>query len=633
MCGIAGIYNFREAQPVEQSYVRGMVATMKHRGPDDEGFYIKGPVGLGMARLSIIDVKGGHQPIHNEDESIWIVFNGEIYNFPELRQRLLSKGHTFYTRSDTEVIVHAYEEWGDECLLRFNGIFGLAIWDEKTRRLLLARDPFGVKPLYYFYDGERLMFASEVKAILADNEITREVDLEALDLYLSFRFIPAPFCIFKDFQKLGPGHKLVCHKNGVNLERYYRPTVRIESSLREDEYIDLLSERLELAVSRQMISDVPVGALLSGGIDSAAIVAIMAKYTDIPVKTFTVGFRGDHYANEQEEARFTASLFGTEHHEVILDSVDFSRWLKKTTWHLDEPVCVSSTLPMYFVSKLARDHVKVVLTGQGADEPHCGYYRHIGERYGSAYRNIPELLRHYMVSPLVEALPRQAQLKRAVRSLGIREVSKRLMCVYQLFDEELKQSLWRNWYRDQTSQGSAEKIVDYWREGTEVMDSLEQMAYVDTRLSLPDALLLYGDKMSMAASVEARVPFLDLEYMEAVEALPSRFRIKGLTRKYIHKKVVKKWLPEEIIRRKKKGFETPMDGWLRSELSGYVKETLLSSSSGCLAFFRKEAIVQMIEDHSRGRIDYKSHLYALLVFEIWHDQFISRTPVKSALPS
>ena len=624
MCGIAGIYNFREGQPVEQGYIQRMVATMKHRGPDDEGFYINGPVGIGMARLSIIDVEGGHQPIHNEDGAIWVVFNGEIYNFPELKQKLLSKGHTFYTRSDTEVIVHAYEEWEDDCLLRFNGIFGIAIWDGKSQRLLLARDPFGVKPLYYLADSQRLIFASEAKAILADREINREVDLEALDLYLTFRFVPSPHCLFKGFRKIQPGHKLVCQANGISVERYYHAKPRIESALTEDDYINLLAERLEQAVSRQMISDVPVGALLSGGIDSAAVVAIMTKYTDLPVKTFTIGFRGDYDANELKEARSTARLFGTEHHEVILDSPDFQQWLKTAIWYLDEPNCSTSALPMYFVSKLAHDHVKVVLSGQGADEPHCGYHRYIGERYSAAYRNIPGPLRHYVLGPLVEALPRQERLKRAVRSLGIRRPSERFVRVYEVFSDNMKKDLWYDGYRHQVPNNLAERIVEYWRQGTECMDSLGQMAYVDARLSLSDDLLLYGDKMSMATSVEARVPFLDLDYMEAAEALPARFRIRGFTRKYIHKKVVKKWLPEEVIQRKKKGFETPMNGWLRSELSGYVRETLLSPSSGCLAFFRKEAIDRMVTDHMRGRFDYQRQLYALLVFEIWHEQFIRR---------
>lgn len=596
---------------------------MVHRGPDEEGFYLESnSVALGVRRLSIIDLQTGRQPIHNEDKTIWVVFNGEIYNFLELRKELIAEGHNFYTQSDTEVIVHSYEQWGDDFLLHLNGIFGLAVWDEPKCRLLLARDPFGVKPIYYRDDGRRLLWASELKSILVDPEVPRIVDRRALDLFLTFRFVPSPFTMFRGIKKIRPGHRLIFENGELLLERYYFPQPKIDHYLKEPDYIHLLRESLEAAVRRQMISDVPIGVLLSGGIDSAVILAIMSRNTKKPISTFTVGFDDGADVNELREARLTSQYFRSNHHEILLSDADYKSWLNKSIWHLEEPVATTSALPMFFVSRLAGEHVKVVLTGQGADEPLCGYHRYFGERYGHWYRRMPKVFRRYVVRPLVEALPRQERIKRAVRSLGKHDVTERFLQVYSVFDNGMKRNLCS--FPRMISRGdcAAKDIVDYWRRDLKETDPLIQMAYVDARLSLADDLLMYGDKMSMASSVEARVPFLDTEYMAAAESLPASLRIRGFKRKYIHKKAISNWLPQQVIDRKKRGFETPIDRWFRSELTGYVKDRLLSDDSACSTYFNRQAVETLLDDHINGRQNNQRRLFCLLVFELWHKIFI-----------
>jgi|HubBroStandDraft_4_1064222.scaffolds.fasta_scaffold50818_2 asparagine synthase (glutamine-hydrolysing) len=623
MCGIAGWYYSPSCRiPEDPVLLNSMLSALVHRGPDDEGQYVDGPVALGMRRLSIIDLEGGHQPMSNEDHTVWVVFNGEIYNFRELRRELEAKGHVFSTCADTEVIVHGYEEWGDACVARLNGIFGLAVWDSRRRRLLLARDHFGVKPLYYHCDGNRLVWASEIKALLADPSIPRRVDLTALDLFLTFRFVPSPFTMFAGIRKLPPGHLLIKEESGYRVERYFSESIP-DVRLSESAWIDLLQERLETAVRRQMMSDVPIGALLSGGIDSGVVVAIMSRLTNQRVRTFTVGFAESNNVNELVEARRTAAIFGTAHKEVLLTSLDYRQLLQKVIWHLDEPIATTSALAMYSVCQLARDHVAVVLTGQGADEPFAGYPRHLGARYGGFYHHLPAPVRNYVLRPLIETLPRHERLKRAVRCLGTENLTERFAQVYAVFSEPMKLALWQPTLARHRDSQCVHEVIDYWRRDVKDLDPLVQMAHVDMRLSLSDDLLTYGDKMSMAASIEARVPLLDLDYMRAAEALPAPLRIRGKTQKYIHKRAVAKWLPPEIINRRKRGFDTPVDHWFRSELSGYVRRMLLSHDAACPMFFQQETIAGLLNDHISGRQDNRRQLFSLLVFELWHRQFIS----------
>ncbi len=623
MCGISGILNYENRASVDSGLLARMTDRMVHRGPDDSGMFVKGHIGIGMRRLSIIDLETGHQPISNEDGTAWIVFNGEVYNYRELRQLLSQAGHAFRTMSDTEVVLHAYEEWGDDFLLRLNGIFGLAIWDGRRERLLLARDHYGVKPLYYRDDGSRLSWGSELKAILADPSVSAETDLEALDLFLTFRFVPAPWTMFRGIHKLRPGHRLVNDRGTTRIEQYWRPRPE-PLTLSERDCEELLRERLEAAVSRQMISDVPVGALLSGGIDSAAVVALMRQHTTEPVRTFTVGFTGVTQANEIEEARSTSRYFGTHHRDVLMRSLDYEEWLQRSVLHMEEPNGTTSALALYFVCQAARESVKVVLTGQGADEPMAGYHRYYAERYGATYRRLPQSLRGSAIRRLVESIPRNERLKRAIRTAGIEYASERFARVYAVFSPEMKMSLWREGRR-RKGVDVASRVVEYWRRAVDGLHPLLQMSYVDARLSLADDLLMCADKMSMAHSVELRVPFLDLEYMAVAEALPPEFRIKGTTRKYIHKRVVEKWLPDEIVHRKKKGFETPIDSWLRRDLVSFVRRTLLQPDSASREYFSSEYVNSLIDDHVAGRQDYRRHLFALLAFELWHRQFIAKT--------
>ena len=630
MCGIAGWYDSQRS-PGKRRLLKDMLDLLIHRGPDDEGMYLDGPAALGIRRLSIVDVAGGHQPISSEDGNVWVVLNGEIYNFPELRKELELKGHVFTTRSDTEVIAHGYEQWGDECVARLNGIFGLAIWDARKNRLVIARDPFGVKPLYYFSNGNRTVWASEIKALLADPEIPREVDLEALDLFLTFRFVPSPFTMFSGIRKLPPGHLLISDEQGSRIERYSRKGIADFGRMTEADWTCLLEDQLALAVKRQMMSDVPIGALLSGGVDSGAVVAIMSGLTRQPVRTFTVGFADGNDVNELEEARQTAALFETEHREVLLTSLDYQRLLEKMIWHLDEPIATTSALAMYSVCQLARQHVTVVLTGQGADEPFAGYPRYLGERYGAFYRCLPAAMRNHLVRPIIEQLPRNERLKRAARSLGTSNVTARFAQVYALFSDAQRAALWRPGVRRDGGFHGAEAVIDYWRRDVQELDPLVQMTYVDARLWLSDDLLTYGDKMSMAASVEARVPFLDVDYMRVVEALPAHLRIRGRTQKYIHKKVIAKWLPQEVIQRPKRGFDTPIDRWFRSELSGFVRDTLLGQDAACPQFFHRQAIDELLGEHISGRQDNRRQLFSLLVFELWHRQFISSARAKPTM--
>ncbi len=620
MCGIAGIYNYRSEEPVDVHLVDTMCKAITHRGPDDQGIYVRENIGLGMRRLSIIDLSGGHQPITNENDTIWIVFNGEIYNFIELRRELETRGHVFRTRSDTEVVVHAYEEWGTAALAKLNGMYGLALWDSQQGQLILARDPFGVKPLYYWDDGRTLVFGSEIKALLCHPAVDRVVNRTALDQFLTLTFVPSPLTAFEGIKKLPPGHMLVCSPQGSQIKRFYfSPQIDL-SGYNDRELVEELQNRIEAAVKRQMIADVPIGAMLSGGVDSSTIATIMSTLTSEPIKTFTVGFSDDFDQDEIEYARSMAKRIGSQHYETVISANEYFDFLPKSIWHLEEPVATASTLAFYQVCKLAHEHVKVVLTGQGADEPFAGYPRHIGEYYGRLYRSIPHFLREKAIAPLIAMLPRNEQAKRAVQSLGIPDPLTRLAQVYTIMDDLFKQDLYLE--PDKMPNGDIRNVIEAWQSDVVNRDGFGQMLSVDARFSLPDNLLLYGDKMSMASSIEARVPFLDLELMTFAESIPSNRKIKGLKQKYILKQAVAKWIPRDVITRKKIGFATPIDSWFRSEVNGNIQELLLSSGSASRIYFKPDTIMRMITDHRDGRYDHKRALFSLVTFEVWHQMFI-----------
>ncbi len=619
MCGIAGVFAYGEAPPPDLSLVRRMTDTLVHRGPDDEGYRVHAPVALGHRRLSIIDPAGGHQPMTNESERVWLVCNGEIYNFRELRAELESHGHSFRSRSDNEVIVHGYEQWGDDCVTRFNGMFAFALWDEVKERLLLARDHFGVKPLYFADTGGEVVFGSEIKALLASRRMTAAVDADALELFLHYRFVPSPQTLLRGVQRVPPGHRVICDRRGVRCERYWAPVPEPRSGVSETDYVEGLRQRIATAVERQLVSDVPVGALLSGGVDSSAITALMAR-AGARVQTFCVGFAGDEPLSELGAAREVAEWLGTEHHEVTLSAREFADLLPASVRHLEEPTTTTSIVPLFALARLAGSVVKVVLTGQGADEPFGGYHRYLGERYGAWYRRLPALVRDGVVAPLVERLPGQQRLKRAVRSLGNAEDATRFLALYALLPEPMMAKLHGDRPRLALEQLTAP--IARWRDGVQHLDPLSQLMYIDARLSLADDLLLYGDKMAMAWSLEARVPFLDLDLMALAESVPAELKLKGMERKYIHKRAVSAWLPERIVQRRKMGFGVPTARWFRRELRDVVRDTLLAPNAAWRAHFAAAGVDAILAAHDTGAENYERQVFGLLTFELWHREFV-----------
>ena len=624
MCGICGAFSFSGA-PVDRALIDAMTRAIRHRGPDGAGSYLSGPVGLGHRRLSIIDLAGGAQPISNEDGTIQIVFNGEIYNFIELRAELLAKGHTFKTESDTEVIVHAYEQWGEQCVSRFNGIFAFALWDENRRQLFLARDHLGVKPLYYVRLGDFLFFASEIKALLQVPGCPREVDLQALGELFALRYVPSPDTLFHGIKKLTPAHWMIVDSGGVRIERFWKWTPRISERWKEAELIEAYQELLEDSVRLQMRSDVPVGLFLSSGIDSGALLAMMSQHSDRPIHTFTIGFEQGEESNETDDARKMAARFGADHCEMMVGPKDYQNYYERYMGDLEEPVGNESAAAFYFVSLIASRKVKVALTGQGADEPWAGYNRYIGIKLSEMYRRFPRALTRGLISPIVQRFSKDERWRRGVVALDEPDVLTRLVKIYSFYDSGMKARLFQPWVRQQVSPDGqdARQALRRLQSDVENLDALTQMVYIDTRANLPDDLLMVSDKTSMANSIESRVPYLDYRLVEFIEALPAELKLRRLQGKYLHKKALEKWLPVSIIRQKKKGFANPVDQWLRNSMKSYVNDCLLSEQSAVHQYFDQGYIKQLVADHEAGRQNYLRHIYLLISFELWHQKFIS----------
>jgi asparagine synthase (glutamine-hydrolysing) len=625
MCGIAGILRM-DGAPVEQAELRAMRDAMQHRGPDGAGLHVDGSVGLAHRRLSIIDIESGAQPLGNEDDSVLVVFNGEIYNYVELREELQALGHRFKTRSDTEVIVHAYEQWGEDCVSRFNGMFAFALWDARRRRLFLARDHLGVKPLYYRIEGSLLLFGSEVKALLAHQQCTREVDLQSLGELFTFRYVPSPRTLFRNVRKLPPAHWLVVDEQGLRIQRYWRwvPAHRkgaSEAALVE-EYQHLVSE----AVRLQLRSDVPVGLFLSSGVDSASLLALMREHNSGALHTFTIGFEDGERSNETDDARDLARSFGAEHDEMIVTANDYESYFERYMWDLEEPVGNESAAAFYFVSMLARRKVKVALTGQGADEPWAGYHRYLGVKLSETYRRLPKSLTEGLLKPIVMALPGNERLKRGVMTLGEPDALTRFAKIYSFFTPDLRARLFSTELREHAGfedYGQREALAAL-QSRVATLDPVSQMLYIDTRASLPDDLLMVNDKMSMANSIESRVPFLDVRLIEFVESLSLHFKLRRTTGKYLHKKALEKWLPRTVVHRKKKGFDNPMQQWLRERLRKHVDASLFASDSSIRRFFNIDQIQAMVRRHQSGRENFMRHIYLLVSFEMWHRRFMGR---------
>jgi asparagine synthase (glutamine-hydrolysing) len=617
MCGICGQFSYERQAPVLRRDVEKMARSMIHRGPDDEGYYVSGPLGLGFRRLSIIDIEAGHQPMSDQDETIRVVFNGEIYNFPELRRELEGFGHVFRTRCDTEVIVLGYKQWGDEVLNRLNGMFGLAIWDERKRRLVIARDPFGIKPIYYKIDDGNVWFGSEIRSILATTKESPEPDPTALNLFLRYRFTPAPYTVFRGIRKLAAGTMLIFEDGGYELRRWYRfrpepfSPVKSEGQAREE-----LLEIYKRALKRHLLSDVPLGILLSGGVDSALLLALMNLYGN-SWRSFTVGYGNVFADDELADARQTAAVFGSKHTEVLLDRRTFEESLPRVVEFMEEPVATSSVLPMFFVCERARQDVKVALIGQGPDELFGGYRRHVGTRYGPVWGGLPDWVRR-PISSLVEALPRNETLKRGVRSLDTLGRLPRYQQVLSLLPGDQIDGLFKP---DVLPPAAGDEILRSWEEFSDLMtetDELGGLQFIELRSTLPDELLMYGDKLSMAHSLEVRVPYLDKEVVEYAERLPAGFKVRNGGGKWLHREVCKAFLPAAILRRKKRGFATNVvDEWFRAAQSRKMEEMLLDRQSHLFDYLRPAAVRGLLEQHHSGASDHHKVLFSLVVLEEW----------------
>jgi asparagine synthase (glutamine-hydrolysing) len=617
MCGICGQYNFLSDAPVDAQAIKKMANAIAHRGPDDEGQYISGSLGLGFRRLSIIDLAGGHQPMSDAGGSIWLVFNGEIYNFPELKAELQSYGHIFRTNSDTEVIVHGYKQWGNEVLDHLNGMFALAVWDRMSRQLMLARDRTGIKLLYYKISAGQLKFGSEIRALLATEEGTAKLDPVSLNLFLRYRYTPSPLTLYEGIKKLAPGTRLIVKDGVARIERWWKfEPVPIDPMPSVNEAEEELLALYKRAVKRQLISDVPLGLLLSGGLDSGLLLALMNQHGK-DWKTYSVGFGTRFRDDELCAAADTAKALQSSNISIELSREIFDESLSQVIACLEEPVATASIVPMYHLCKRAREDVKVVLMGQGPDELFGGYRRHLGVRYSQYWRSLPEWVRT-PISKALAALPRNETIKRGLASLQIADRTKMYQNVFSLLPGGLIDSLFRE---GALPEGAGDKILDCWNDLLPLMkntDELGGLQFLEMRSSLPDELLMYGDKLSMAHGLEARVPYLDHDIVEYVECLPASYKVRWGSGKWLHRGVCNNFLPKEVVQRKKANFAANVvDDWFRQSYDGKMEDTLLNTESRIYGYLRPRAIQQLVMDHRAGWRDHHKILFSLVVLEEW----------------
>jgi asparagine synthase (glutamine-hydrolysing) len=626
MCGIVGIVRGDDA-PVDRGLLGRMCEAIRHRGPDEDGFYFKGSTGLAMRRLAIIDLKGGQQPIHNEGRTAWIVFNGEIYNYLELREKLEKLGHKFYTNCDTEAIVHAYDRYGADCPKHLRGMFAFAIWDESKEELFLARDRVGKKPLLYAEVGGGLVFGSEFSALLLHPDISREIEPDALHYYLSYMYVPAPLTAYRAIRKLEPGHSLRWSRNGdIRVERYWQPDFSHKLKIDEEEAGERALEILREAVRVRLMSEVPLGAFLSGGVDSSAVVALMSQESSAPVKTFSIGFEEQDFS-ELHHARRVAEHVGAEHHEFIVRP-NAMEVLPTLVEHYGEPYADSSALPTYYVSRETRRHVTVALNGDGGDECFAGYQRYAAMRLAEKYHRLPGILRESFIERGFELLPSSgglrdpvARAKRFMRAASLPKLERYLRWM-SVFDREAKRELYSDEFARETLGQRETQFLEPWFAKADGAGIVDAALLTDTMTYLPGDLLVKVDIASMAVSLEARSPFLDHHVIEFAASLPEKLKLKGLTTKYILKRVLKRLLPAENLERPKMGFGVPIGHWFRGELQGYLRETLLSEKSMRRGLFKPAAVKRMIEQHTNRTRSYDHQLWTLLMLELWFERFI-----------
>ncbi|CAG7856710.1 asparagine synthase (glutamine-hydrolysing) [biofilm metagenome] len=625
MCGICGKLNFDRQMPVTQDELRRMMDIIQHRGPDGEGVYLAGSVGLGHRRLSIIDIDAGSQPMANEDNSVWVVFNGEIYNFQELRSELQGKGHQFKSLSDTEVIVHLYEEYGEDCVNRLQGMFAFAIWDETKQKLFLARDRVGIKPLYYSDTGKSLIFGSEIKSLLTDAQVKRDVNPRALDRFLTYHYLPGNETPLTNIFKLEPGHYMSVQSGKIQITQYWDLNFVTPPLQNFNDAVSSLKELLDRTVKNHMISDVPVGVLLSGGVDSTGILHYAANHSDKPINTFTMGFSGNNFADERPYAKLAARKYNTVHHDISMSANDFMDFLPRYVWHMEEWVCEPPAVALYFVSQLAKTHsVKVLLSGEGGDEAFAGYPN---------YRNL-------MALEKLKALfgPAKGLLKssfKALASVGINQINNYSDLVdYPLAKyylsrtarpnlafNRIKYDLYNKNFAEALKSSSSDWPTGKLFEKNNGLSTLNSMLYVDTKTWLPDDLLVKADKMTMATSVELRVPMLDHQVLEFAASLPEEYKVNGWQLKRILKAALAEHVPQEILNRKKTGFPVPYDSWMRHEMKDFVFDAILNRNAALNAYLCKKTVNKLLHDFQVGS-GHSKEVFSLLVFELWHKQFL-----------
>jgi asparagine synthase (glutamine-hydrolysing) len=628
MCGIAGIIG-REEETIPAETVRRMTDTIVHRGPDEEGIYAHQNVGLGMRRLSIIDLSGGSQPIYNEDRTVAVVYNGEIYNFPELRKELESRGHQFYTHSDTEVIVHLYEEMGAECVNKLRGMFAIALYDLKRDSLLLARDRLGKKPLYYAQREGRLYFASEIKAMLAAAPELAEIDPEGVLQFFYFGYIPDPHSAFREINKLAPGHVAEYRGGQIHLRQYWDvPAYGVSDPGSDEACLDKMERHLAEAVRIRLISDVPLGALLSGGVDSSIVVALMARESTSPVKTFSIGFRKADF-NEAEYARLVAERFGTDHHELIVDP-DINDTLQHLTGMMEEPFGDSSMIPTYCVSQLARQHVTVALSGDGGDELFAGYDRYIVNYRRQRYDFVPDWMGKLYRTHMYPHLPATVKGRKLAWNITLSSRDRYLDGVSflpalhrerSLFSDEfvISARAWTDPFRQ----------FEQYYDNAPATDQLSRLMYLDTKTYLTADILTKVDRMSMATSLEVRCPILDHVFVEWVAGLPVKYKFRDGTRKFLFKKLAERLgIPAQLLHRRKQGFSMPLVHWMRHELKDGLLQILIEPRTLQRGYFKPEAVHSLLDEHFRGRRDHAGVLWMLLVFELWQRNFLEKYGVE-----
>lgn len=629
MCGIHGIYQL-DASRANPDWLARMGAVTTHRGPDDGGAHADGRCVIGMRRLSIIDLSGGHQPIANADASLVVVCNGEIYNFRELRSELESHGHHFRTESDSEVVLHGYAQWGERFVERLNGMFGFALWDRQRQTLLVGRDRLGIKPIYWLNDGKRFAFASEAKALLELPGVARSVDPTALAAYLELGYVPSPLSIFRGIHKLPIASVLKVTPTGTVIESYWKPPTAVDAHVSPTEWAQRVRDRIEASVQMQMVSDVPIGAFLSGGVDSSAVLAFMTKHSQSPVKTYSIGFDGgaaERFYNELDNARQVAQLFGTDHHEILVKP-DVVRLLPKLLWHMDEPIADSALVTTYLVAEFARRDVKVILSGAGGDELFGGYRRYLGEHYMRYVNWLPQpakrgaaWLAEMLPSDRHSTLLNYSRLAKNFLGAAASPFTERYRAYVGVFSFDAATELMVKPPRER---------LDAIRAGFEASggdDVLARMFAVDAHTQLPDDILMLTDKMTMAASLECRVPLLDHELVELAASIPASVKVAGGELKSLMKRALADVLPREVLHRPKRGFGAPMGAWMKGALSGMLESALSRQSVEARGLLNHAPVARLIEDHRANRVDGTDKLLALLNLEVWCRVYLDgRTP-------